>query len=70
MLVKECDVELTEPVTLIYNEITRSKEFPRHWVNEQQVPIPKKHPIESLADLRNIPGTTFVSTQYESVLSD
>ena len=69
-LVKDCNVELTEPVTRIYNEITRSKEFPRPWVNEQQTPIPKKHPPESLDDLRNISGTPFFSKQYESFLSD
>ena len=39
VLVKECSVELTPPVTRIYNEITRSKEYPRSWVIEQQTPI-------------------------------
>ena len=36
LLVKECSVELISPVTKIYNEITKSKEFPRAWVIDQQ----------------------------------
>ena len=70
VLVKECSVELTAPVTKIYNEITMSKEYPRPWVSEQQIPIPKTNPPSSLDDLRNISGTPFFSKQYESFLSD
>ena len=69
-IVKECSVELITPVTKIYNEITKSKEFPRSWVIEQQTPIPKVHPPSSKDDLRNISGTPFFSKQYESFLSD
>ena len=70
IIVKECSVELTEPVTKIYNQITMTKEYPRSWVSEQQVPIPKKNPPSSLEELRNISGTPFFSKQYESFLSD
>ena len=70
ILVKECSAELVAPVTLIYNQITKSKEFPRPWVVEQQTPIPKIHPPSSKDDLRNISGTPFFSKQYESFLSD
>ena len=70
VLVKECSVELTEPVTKIYNKITESKEYPRSWIVEQQIPIPKKNPPSSMDDLRNISGTPFFSKQYESFLSD
>ena len=69
-LVKECPVELVTPVTKIYNEITKSKEFPRSWVIEQQTPIPKVHPPASKDDLRNISGTPFFSKQYESFISN
>ena len=69
-LVKECSVELAAPITLIYNKITESKEFPRSWVKEQQTPIPKVHPPASMDDLRNISCTPFLSKQYESFLSD
>ena len=70
VLVKECSEELISPVTKIYNEITRSKEFPRAWVIEQQTPIPKANPVSSIEDLRNISGTPFFSKQYESFVSD
>ena len=70
ILVKECSVELVSPITKIYNEITRSKIFPRRWVIEQQTPIPKVYPVSSKDDLRNISGTPFFSKQYESFLSD
>ena len=63
-------MELISPVTKIYNEITRSKEFPRAWVIEQQTPIPKVKPVSSIDDLRNISGTPFFSKQYESFVSD
>ena len=70
VLVKECSAELVTPVTLIYNQITSTKEFPRSWVVEQQTPIPKTKPVASLDDIRNISGTPFFSKQYESFLSD
>ena len=69
-LVIDCSLELADPVTRIYNKITQSKEFPHPWVNEQQTPIPKKHPPSSIEDNRNISGTPFFSKQYESFLSD
>ena len=69
VLVKECSIELVAPVTMIYNKITKSKEFPRAWVCEQQVPIPKTHPPSSIEDIRNISGTPFFSKQYESFLA-
>ena len=70
ILVKECSVELVPPVTIIYNKITESREFPRSWVKEQQTPIPKIHPPSSMDEIRNISGTPFFSKQYESFLSD
>ena len=70
LLVKECSVELVPPVTMIYNRITETKEFPRPWVLEQQTPIPKVHPPSSVDDLRNISCTPFLSKQYESFISD
>ena len=70
VLVQECAVELSVPVTQIYNEITKSKMYPRPWVTEQQTPIPKKNPPSSLDDIRNISGTPFFSKQYESFLTD
>ena len=69
-LVKECSVELVPPVTMIYNRITESKEFPRSWVKEQQTPIPKVFPPSSMDEIRNISGTPLFSKRYESFVSD
>ena len=69
-LVKNCAVELVTPITMIYNEITKTKEYPRAWVIEQQIPIPKSNPPSSIDELRNISGTHFFSKQYESFISD
>ena len=55
---------------MIYNEITKTKEYPRAWVVEQQIPIPKANPPSSIEDIRNISGTPFFSKQYESFISD
>ena len=52
-------MELTEPVTRIYNHIRRTKEYPSSWKKEQQIAIPKKNSPASLDDLRNISGTPF-----------
>ena len=70
ILVKECSAELIPPVTIIYNKITSSKEYPRAWVNEQQIPIPKANPPSSIDDVRNLSCTPFMSKQYESFISD
>ena len=48
VLVKDCSAELTTPVTKIYNLITKTKEFPRSWVQEQQIAIPKIKPPKSI----------------------
>ena len=63
-------VELSEPVSIIFNSISCSAEYPRQWVVEHQTPIPKVCPPACEDDLRNISGTPFFSKLYESCLSD
>ena len=67
---KEFCCELTKPITIIYNSILKSLEYPRQWVKEYQVPIPKVHPNASIDDLRNISKTSFISKVFESLLAD
>ena len=69
-LVKEFSCELSYPVTVIFNSILRSLEYPRQWVVEYQTPIPKVHPPESENDLRNIAKTSFCSKVFESYISN
>ena len=69
-LVKEFTPELAKPVTKIYNQITQSGIYPRQWVVEHQVAIPKVTPPQKEEDLRNISGTAYLSKQYESFIGD
>ena len=69
-LVKECVPELAAPITLIYNRITETAQYPHQWKTEYQLPIPKTNPPLSEDDVRNIASTTFFSKQYEAFISD
>ena len=69
-VVQELSCELTTPVTIIFNSILRTMEYPRQWVKEYQVPIPKVSNPNSEDDLRNISKTAFFSKVFESFLAD
>ena len=69
-ILKEFICELTSPITTIYNSILLTCEYPRQWVIEYQVPIPKVVPPTKLDDLRNIAKTSFISKVFESFLAD
>ena len=69
-LIKELSPELAKPVATIYNKITQSGVYPRQWVVEYQLAIPKVHPPLTEDDTRNIASTAFLSKQYESFLAD
>ena len=40
-LIKEFSCEISKPLTILYNKILSSFEYPRQWVIEHQVQIPK-----------------------------
>ena len=69
-LIKEFTPELANPVTRIYNRITETAEYPRQWVVEYQLAIPKVQPPLSEDDTRNIASTAYLSKQYESFIGD
>ena len=69
-LVKEFLPELTKPISRIYNKITQTGQYPRQWVVEYQLPIPKVKPPISENDTRNIASTAFFSKQYEAFIGD
>ena len=69
-IVQEFACELSTPVTVIYNSILRTLQYPRQWVVEQQVPLPKVHPPSCEDELRNISKTSFLSKVFESFLAD
>ena len=57
-------------MTIIFNSILKTFEYPRQWVVEHQIPLPKVHPPSSEDELRNIAKTAFFSKVFESFLSD
>ena len=69
-LVKEFTPELAKPVATIYNRITQTAEYPRQWVVEYQLCIPKVQPPLSEDNLRNLASTAYLSKQYESFIGD
>ena len=69
-VVKELSPDLSEPVMRMFNKITQSGVYPRQWVVEYQLAIPKCHPPLTEDDTRNIASTAYLSKQYESFLAD
>ena len=69
-VVREFTPELAKPATLIFNKITQSGTYPRQWVVEHQIAIPKIASPQTEDDLRNLAGTAYLSKQYESFLGD
>ena len=69
-IVKEFTPELAQPVTQIYNRITETGEYPRQWVVEYQLALPKVKSPLSEDDTRNIASTAYLSKQYESFIGD
>ena len=69
-LVKEFSVEYSKPLEIIFNTIVKSGEYPRQWVEEEQVIIPKSKPIELFDSLRSLSKTAFYSKVFESFLRD
>ena len=69
-IVNEFTPELAKPVCQIYNKITETAVYPRQWVEEYQLAIPKVKPPMSEDDLRNIASTAYLSKQYESFIGD
>ena len=69
-VLQEFACELASPVAVIFNRILETLEYPRQWVKEYQVPLPKVSPPSCLDDLRNISKTAFFSKCFESFLAD
>ena len=69
-ILREFTCELTKPITIIFNSILQSLTYPKQWITEYQIPIPKVHPPTKMDDLRNIAKTSFISKVFESFLAD
>ena len=69
-IVQEFSCELSSPVSVIYRSILKTFQYPRQWVIEYQLPLPKSYPPSSEDELRNIAKTSFCSKVFESLLSE
>jgi len=69
-ILKEFTHELALPFSIIFNAILRTFQYPRQWVREYQVPIPKVTQPNNEDDLRNIAKTSFASKVFEAFLAD
>ena len=67
---KEFTVEYSKPMQTIFNSITRTSLYPKQWIVEEQVPIPKQFPHENIDQLRPISKTHFFSKTYEGCLRE
>lgn len=61
---------LADPLTVIYNAITKTNEWPDSWKIEYVSVIPKCAKPSDIGQLRNISCTLLVSKVYESFLLD
>ena len=71
-IVKTFSVELALPVSILFNNITRTQNFPQHWKMENGVAISKVKgsPPQSEGDLRIISKTPFMCKVYEAFVTE
>ena len=67
-LVKTCAATLAVPITIIFNRISCTADYPKQWKIEHQIALQKCSSPESEDDLRNIAKTPFNSKIYESFI--
>ena len=67
-LIQEFSPELTTPITKVFRNIIRTKEWPAQWKVEYVTPIQKKPQPQSEDDLRNISLTHFFSKVFEKFM--
>ena len=69
-IVKEFSVELSTPLSNIYNSATLAGIWPNIWKYDYKTPVPKVYPPANTDDLRKISGTKNLSKIYEALLAD
>ena len=69
-LVTEFSFEYAKPAAKIFNSIIKTSHYPRQWVVEEQIPIPKTSSsmVEDEDEVRNISKTPFLSKVMESIM--
>ena len=69
-IVKNFFIELSSPICKIFNKISQTQNYPKHWKIENGVPLVKTSPPESESDLRVISKTPYFSKLYEAFVCD
>ena len=67
-LINSISNSIAVPLTSIFNELARSKKWPKTWKTEYVTLIPKKSTPSAFSDMRNISCTSFYSKVFESFL--
>ena len=60
--------DLSVPLTIIYNKVLKTADWPAQWKNEHITVIPKKKKPQGLNECRNISCTNFWSKVLESIM--
>ena len=69
-IIKNFMPEISGPVSKIFNLITKTQNFPKHWKIENGIAIKKIPAPESESNLRIISKTPFLSKLYEAYIFD
>ena len=69
-IISEYSVELSSPLSNIYNTATLDGAWPNIWKCEFVTPLPKVYPTNSTDELRKIAGTKNLSKLYEALLAE
>ena len=67
---KELAAFISEPLTHVYNESLKKGEYPQIYKFEVTTPVPKKYPVESMEQMRNISGLLTADKIFEKLLSE
>ena len=69
-VISEFSVELSEPLTNIFNTALIEGVWPSIWKHEHITPVPKIYPPNKTDDLRRISGTKSFSKLFEALLAE
>ena len=69
-LLKEFSVELSFPLTNIYNTCLSEGVYPSAWKHEYVTPVPKGSNLSTLSDLRKMASTSIFSFHFERFLKE
>ena len=67
---KEFAAHLAEPLTHVFNASLMQGEYPQIYKYETTTPVPKKYPVKSIDQMRNISGLLTCDKIFEKLLSE